>query len=80
MMKVTRPNEQPLTPEDEQNLEKLRVIITWAIADGKVSKAEIDRIKDQMYAKQKVTFHELELVREQVLSRIEAGELEWEWD
>jgi len=79
-MQITRPNAQPPTASELQSIEKLKLLIDHVIADGRVSKAELDSINAQIHADHKVTYGELEVFRELVLAKIQTGELEWEWD
>ncbi|MEG3436328.1 hypothetical protein V0288_04280 [Pannus brasiliensis CCIBt3594] len=74
-MKIERPDEQELTPEEQRELEKLRAIIEQAIADGIITKGERDRISSAMRSDGKVTRQELELVRTLITEKINAGEL-----
>lgn len=78
-MQITRPHAHPPTVEELQSLERLRIVIYRATADGKVSRSELDSINAQMHADHKVTYVELEVFREMVLSKIQSGELEWDW-
>jgi len=78
-MKIERPNAKLPTPEELQDLEKLKTAIEQVIANGKVSKAESERIKTMMWADGKITPEELELCRTMIYSKINAGELEWEY-
>jgi uncharacterized membrane protein YebE (DUF533 family) len=67
------------TPEELQDLEKLKVLIEKAIADGKLSQQEMTAIKSQAWADGKVTPEELELYTDSILEKIRSGELEWEF-
>lgn len=79
-MRITRPNAQPLTTEELQSIERLKVVICRATANGRVNRTELDSINAQIHEDHKVTYEELEVFREMVLAKIQAGELEWEWD
>lgn len=79
-MQITRPNAKTPTAEELQSIEKLRALVARAAADGKISKAEIDAINTQIHADHKVTYGELEILRDLVLAKLQTGELEWEWD
>lgn len=78
-MKIERPNAKLPTPEELQDLERLKKAIEQVIANGRVSKAECDRIKGMMWADGKITPEELELCRTMIYSKIDTGELEWEY-
>jgi uncharacterized membrane protein YebE (DUF533 family) len=67
------------TPEELQDLEKLKVLIEKAIADGKLSQQEMSAIKSQAWADGKITPEELELYTASILEKIRSGELEWEF-
>ena len=79
-MKISRPNAQEPTPEELQELEKLKGMIEQAIEDGKLTGSEFDAIKDAIAADKKVTWEELQLVRKLIDDKIESGELERIWD
>lgn len=64
-----------LTPEEQQELEKLKSVIQKAIADGVLTEAERDKITATMTADGKVTFEELEMVRQLVCDKVASGEL-----
>ena len=78
-MKFSRSSTEIPSPAELQDLEKLRVLIERAIADGKVSKQEMECIKVAMNADGKVTFEELELCRTLIWEKIHQGELEYDW-
>lgn len=78
-MQVIRYTPRQLTSEDQQHLYHLELVVERAIADGKVTKYEIDEIKTQMYNHREIVVYELELVSNRVLFPIQSGELEWEW-
>ncbi len=67
-----------LTPEEQQELEKLRQVIEKSIADGVLTEAERDEITAAMKADGKVTFEELEIVRRLVSDKVASGELKAE--
>lgn len=79
-MKISRPKDKEPTPEELQELEKLKKIIERAVADGKLMGTEFETIKAAIGADKKVTFEELELVRKLIYNKIESGELEKVWD
>ena len=79
-MEISTPKGQEPTPEELQELEKLKVIIEKAIEDGKLTGAEFERIKTLIRADKKVTVEELQLVRTQIYDKIESGELQRVWE
>ncbi len=79
-MEISIPQGQEPTPEELQELEKLKVIIEKAIEDGKLTGAEFERIKAAIRADKKVTVEELELVRTLIYDKIESGELQRVWE
>jgi uncharacterized membrane protein YebE (DUF533 family) len=75
VMEISRPNPQELTTEEQKELEKLRVIIEQASADGIITKGERERIAATVRADGKVTKEELELVRTLINEKVTKGEL-----
>lgn len=78
-MEISHPNHQELTPEELQELEKLKRIIEQATADGVVTQYERDRIFQQVWADGKPTFEELELIRTMVSEKVASGELRMDY-
>jgi uncharacterized membrane protein YebE (DUF533 family) len=78
-MKFSRFSTETPSPAELQDLEKLRAIIKRAVADGKLTKQEMESIQAAMRADGKVTFEELELCRELIHEKIQNGELEYDW-
>jgi hypothetical protein len=78
-MKISRPNAKNPTAEEIKGLEKLKATIERAIADGKVTKQELETIKAAQWADGKISVPELELYRTLILEKIAKGELEYEW-
>lgn len=74
-MEIERPNQAPLTEEDLQHLEKLQALLEKAIADGIVTRQELDAIKVQIASNGKVMIEELELVRKFMREKVASGEL-----
>jgi len=79
-MKVSRPNSKPLSPEELKDLDQLKSLIERATADGLVSKDEIDTIKAFIRSHGKVTPEELDLCQKFIWSKIQSGELAYEWE
>lgn len=79
-MKVWRPEPSQPSPEDLQQLDRLRSVINAAVADGKISGAEMVAIRAQASSDGKVTVAELELYRKLVTEKLATGELEYEWN
>ncbi len=78
-MQVERPNNSNLTTEEEQQLAKLRKMVQEALADGKVSQAEISNIRSFIHADGKVTVEELQTIRETVRECLGDAALEYDW-
>ncbi len=78
-MKFSRCSNKAPSPAELQDLEKLRVLIERAVADGKLTKHEMESIQAAMRADGKVTFEELELCRQLIWEKIQNGELEYDW-
>ncbi|MEG4008042.1 hypothetical protein QUA41_19765 [Microcoleus sp. Pol11C1] len=78
-MLVSRSSDKQPTTEETRQLEKLQVQIERAVADGKISKQEMEDIKRTIWADGKVSVEELELYRIFVTDRIVAGEVEYEF-
>ncbi|MGB5712707.1 MAG: hypothetical protein WBM44_17570 [Waterburya sp.] len=79
-MEISTPKDKQPTPEELKELEKLKVIIESAIADGKLTGAEFDRIKASIRADQKVSYEEIHLVRTLIYDKIESGEIDRVWE
>ncbi|MBD2312193.1 hypothetical protein H6G20_11020 [Desertifilum sp. FACHB-1129] len=78
-MDIQRPNAQPLSPDDELQLSKLKATIERAIADGKITSQELQSIKAVMWADGKVMPQELDLIRTLIHEKIAKDELIYEW-
>jgi hypothetical protein len=82
-MEVSRPNARELTPEELQKLEKFKRMIEHAVADGKISKQDIQDLQNVELASGKqnseLLQHELELYRTLVTEKLRAGELEYDY-
>ncbi|MEG4201932.1 hypothetical protein [Microcoleus sp. Pol12A5] len=78
-MLVSRSSDKQATPEETRQLEKLQVQIERAVADGKISKQEMEDINRAIWADGKVTVEELELYRMLVTDKIVSGDVEYEF-
>ncbi|MEG3985482.1 hypothetical protein QUA08_32590 [Microcoleus sp. T3B2] len=78
-MLVSRSTDKQPTLEETRQLEKLQAQIERAVANGKISKQEMEDIKRTIWADGKVTVEELELYRILVTDRIVSGEVEYEF-
>lgn len=75
----TPPNdEQPVS--DEQHLANLKALVQNAIADGKLSRSEMDEIRAALFADGKLTMEEIELVRDVMKAGLGDGHLEFDPD
>ena len=78
-MKVSRPNAKKLTTEEIQHLKQLKDLVKRALADGKLSRQEIDAINASIFADGKVTLEELTLIKDTVHENLGEAELEYDW-
>lgn len=78
-MDIERPNAQPLTREELNDLETLRSIVERAIADGVLTFEEEQLIKRTLWKDKKVSPQELEIVQSLVWDKLQAGELVSSW-
>lgn len=80
-MEISRPNAQALTPEEQQQLDQLKVVVEQVIADGVLTREERDRIVALMAADAKITPQELDLVRTLIREKAATGEvvLDYSW-
>ena len=75
-MKVDRPNAKALTPEETQELNRLRTLIETAIADGVVTEDEVSAIHTMALTPKpsyELLSQELAMYRELVTSKVQAG-------
>ena len=79
-MEISTPKGKEPTPEELNELEKLKAIIERAVAAGKLTGAEFDRIKAAIREDKKVSYEELRLVQTLIYDKIDRGELEKVWD
>lgn len=79
-MKVERPNQRDLTPEEQAHLAKLKQMVEAALADGKVSQAEMQDIRAYIRADRKVTVDELRTINTTIRDLLGEGSLEYDWD
>ncbi len=75
-MQVEFPNAKPLTPEDEEHLARLRILIDKAVEDGVLTSGEIALIRDAVAANKKFLPEELMMVKTLVREKISCGEIE----
>jgi hypothetical protein len=78
-MDIKHPNAKTASPQELQDLEKLKAILEQATADGKLTKAESESIRHIIWENRKVTLQELELVQKLVWDKIQSGDLEIVW-
>jgi hypothetical protein len=79
-MLVERPNHKELTPDELQSLKKLHSVIDQAIADGKISKYEMEIIERTIHADSTILVEELTLVRELIKDKLDSGLLAYDWN
>jgi hypothetical protein len=82
-MEVSRPNARELTPEEVQELEKFKRIIEHAVANGKISKQDIQDLQNAELSHGKhnpeLLYHEVELYRTLITEKLRTGELEYDY-
>jgi hypothetical protein len=78
-MEIERPNHPALTEADLEHLEKLEALLKQAVADGIVTRPELDAIKVQIFSNGKVMIEELDLVRQFIRDKARKGELRVEY-
>lgn len=77
-MKVDRPNAKELTPEEAQELERLKQILETAIADGVISAAEREQIREVVLGHNPgpdLLYEKLLLLRRLVTEKVNEGVL-----
>ncbi|ASC72468.1 hypothetical protein XM38_034250 [Halomicronema hongdechloris C2206] len=79
-MKIDRPGAPELTPEEQHHLNELKRLVQQAVADGRLSRDESDRIRRAIHADGKVTFEELQMIRETIHTALGSADLEIDWD
>lgn len=81
-MEIDRPNAREATAEELEKLEKLKQLIERAMADGKITSDEYQKIQLEIYAHGKTSteqfYRKIELYRTLVQEKLEKGELEYE--
>lgn len=78
-MEFKRFNYQPLSPDELEDINHLKIIVERAVADGKLSKQEMECIKIAMRRNIQITFEKLVICREHIWDKIQTGELEYSW-
>jgi hypothetical protein len=79
-MEISRPNAKELTPEEKQELAKLKAMIERAVADAVLTAQEIEDLRSvtQRHTEtmsQELLYEELELYRTLVTEKVRKGEL-----
>jgi uncharacterized tellurite resistance protein B-like protein len=78
-MQIERSDQYELSPEEQAHLEKLRRLVESALADGKVSEAEIQAVRALVHADHKVTPEELQTIRSTMREMLGDAALEYDW-
>ncbi len=78
-MLIERPNHQELTADELQSLKKLHAVIDQAIADGKISKYEMDLIDRTINGDGKILVEEVALVRQMIRDKLDSGLLAYDY-
>lgn len=79
-MEISRPNAKELTPEEKQELAKLKAMIEHAVADAVLTAQEIEDLRNVTRRHTETMSHdllyeELELYRTLVTEKVRKGEL-----
>ncbi|NEQ45248.1 MAG: hypothetical protein F6K00_17475 [Leptolyngbya sp. SIOISBB] len=78
-MQIERSDQHDLSPEEQAHLAKLKALVEAALADGKVSSAEIQAVRELIHADHKVTPEELQTIRSTMRSMLGDAALEYDW-
>ena len=78
-MEIERSSQHELTPEEQAHLAKLRELVQAALADGKLSVEEIQKIRALIHADHQVTVEELETIRTTAQELLGDAFLEYDW-
>ncbi|MEM1290241.1 MAG: TerB family tellurite resistance protein [Cyanobacteria bacterium P01_H01_bin.162] len=78
-MEIERSSQHDLTPDEQAHLDKLRASVQAALADGKLSEAEIQKIRALIHADHQVTVEELETIRTTAKELLGDAFLEYDW-
>ncbi|WP_448573619.1 hypothetical protein [Trichothermofontia sp.] len=78
-MEISRPQAAAPTPEELEDLDKLKAVIDRAVADGKITQGELAQIRQVATHDGKITPQEMELYRTLIIEKINKGELSWGW-
>ena len=82
-MEVSRPNARELTPEEQQELDKFKRMIEHAVADGKISKQDIQDLQRRELSggnhNSELLCHEMELYRTLITEKLRTGELQYDY-
>jgi uncharacterized membrane protein YebE (DUF533 family) len=79
-VKVERPNQRDLTPEEQAHLATLKQMVEAAMADGKISRDEIQDIRAYIHSDHKVTVDELRTINTTIREQLGEAALEYDWD
>jgi hypothetical protein len=83
-MQINRPNDQEPTPEEIQELERVKVLIDQAIADGKITYAEVERLRNFALSNHKNNpeqlYRAIRLYRRLISDKLTNGELLYEFE
>lgn len=78
-MEVEHFSTEELSPEEIKQLEELKRIIEAAISDGRLTRSELEHIKNIAFANKKILPEGIKLYSKLVLDKIDRGELEYGW-
>lgn len=75
-MKVEFPNAQQPTPEDEEYLERLRILIERVVADGVVTSEEVTLIQYTVVTNKKFLPARVIMIQTLIRDKVTCGQLE----
>ncbi len=79
-MQIEHPNAPALSVQEREQLDKLKIAIEQATADGKLTAAEFEAIQRMMRADHHISVEELGLIRELITNQIQQDRLIIDWE
>ena len=65
-MEVRLNNSRELTLQEQEHLQKLKALVTQALADGTLDKAEMERISGMVQGDKTLTYEELRTIHDTI--------------
>lgn len=78
-MEIQYSQSHELTPEEQQHLAKLKACVEQAVADGKLSLIDENRIRQLIREDGKVTVEELRTIKDTIREVLGDATLEFDW-